>query len=201
MKKNNNAIITLDIINSKNLAKNGLALFMKKSEDLLAYDFIKQVEVYRGDGLQTLLKNAQSGLTTLLLQYCFFKLENIEVRQSLGVGNITQLKPKLAESIGTAFELSGRGLEGMKQENLIASVHFEQEKLNKEWKVHNLILSDFMMNWTTSQLEAIIFYLVGKTQIEIAQILNVSQAAVNQRLKSAKVNLLQSIMNRYQEIC
>jgi DNA-directed RNA polymerase specialized sigma24 family protein len=99
-----------------------------------------------------------------------------------------------------AFQLSGRELDTMKKENLLISVKFENGTLNDEWAVHTKVMTDLFENWSTPQIEAILLSLLGETQSEVAVKLGVSQAAVHQRLKSAKYYLVQLIMNRYKQI-
>ena len=191
------AIITLDVVNSSEMNRQNLDEFIQGSEALLYYPFIQQVEVYRGDGLQSLCELAKDGLKAALVQYCYYKLKGITVRQAVGIGGIDNLTSSLAKSNGVAFQLSGRALNSMKKENLLISLIRENQELNEEWTVHSSVLSDMFENWSAPQIEAILPSLLGQTQQQIATKLGISQAAVNHRLKSAKLSLLQRIMNRY----
>lgn len=199
-KQKNAAIIALDIVNSSDLPPNVLQNFVLKTATLLDFPMIKQVEAYRGDGLQTYVPKAAQSLLALLLQYCHFKVQGLEVRQSLGIGAIIDLQDRLAKSMGPAFELSGRALEKMKQEHLLVFIQFEDLKKQNEWRTHSVVLSDLLENWSLAQAEALLPYLLGKTQTEMAAQLNISQAAIHQRLKSAKVQVLQAILNRFDQM-
>jgi hypothetical protein len=193
-------IITSDIVNSKALKPQVLDKFVQSSAELELYKFIDQVEVYRGDGLQTLCRNPCEGLKAALVQYCTYKLQAIKVRQALGIGTVDKLSKSLAKSSGMAFQLSGKVLEPMKKENLLIALNFESAALNKEWEVHTRVLTDLFENWSIPQIEAVLLSSLGSTQVEIAGKLGISQVAVHQRLKSAKFYLLQIIMNRFTQM-
>lgn len=194
------AIITLDIVKSSAMTDQNLDLFIQGSERISQFDFIDKVEVYRGDGLQSYCANPLDGLKACLVQYCFYKLKHIPVRQSLGIGSVSSWKDTLAKSNGIAFQLAGRALEGMKKDGQLLAINFEEENLNEEWSIHSAVLSDMLENWSLAQIEAVLASILGETQMEIANKMGISQVAVHQRLKSAKFHLLQKIMHRFTQM-
>lgn len=200
MKAHLSAVITLDVVNSSGMSHQDLEVFSLGSEDLIKFTFIDQVEMYRGDGLQSLCKDAKLALKATIAQFCFFKLKAISVRQAIGIGTIANLQDSLAKSNGVAFQLSGREVGNMKKENLLIAIKFENQTLNNEWFVHATVLTDLFENWSFAQIEAVLPSLLNETQSEIAERLGISQAAVNQRLKSAKFHLLQRILHRYSQL-
>ena len=195
---NQEAIITLDIIDSKKMNPSDLDRFSILGKELSRLSIIEKLEIFNGDGMQTKANKALDGLRTMVAQYCYFKFNRIPVRQALGVGEITLHAERLLKSAGPAFEISNNSLNKLKAKDELSSIEFAFKELNPEWILHSSFLSDIMHNWSRAQAEAIYFSLIGNTQMEIADNLRISQAAIHQRLKAAKFQLLKLLLNRYE---
>lgn len=198
--KKQGVIISADIVTSTQQRKKLQAHLKDWLKTIQQETYIQQIEIFRGDGIQTYVPNPEDGLKALLFQYLFFKQHQVDVRQALGVGNIELIDKQLATSIGEAFILSGRALDGLKSAEQLIRIVFENDQLNPEWEVHSYMLTNLFQEITPSQAEAILLMLQNKSQSEAAKTIEISQAAVQQRLKAAKYQLLQVFLKRYEEM-
>jgi len=122
-----------------------------------------------------------------------------DTRLAIGIGEIDKSANKIVISNGPAFQLSGRALDSIKdtkQTIAIATDDNHQEELQTE-----LILLDAIMSKTTGmQCEVIHQKLLGKTEIEIAKLLNIAQSAVNQRSTGGNWNAIEVLVKRFEKI-
>jgi hypothetical protein len=201
----NPCVASLDIVNSSKLTaakRRKLLAVVQKCMQVLKHESKDLVyEISRGDSIQLLWrKNANEALGHCLWLHMMLLKEGFEMRTGFGVGTISLLTKTLATSDGTAFQLSGRCLDAIKNTDNRIAVAFEAEALNHEWTVHTIVLNYVLQRTTAPQAIAMALMLQNKTQLEIAKALRIKQPSVHQRLKAGGWIIIQSIVNRFQQI-
>ncbi len=192
-------VLTGDIIDSTLLSHQEKERVESVFEELASasngrYDFF-----IRGDSFQVLIENKALQEALIIkskLKYGF----DLSARISIGIGPITHLDEKLSNSDGPAFWLSGQGLDEMKNNKTLISIHTENKKINAEWAVHSATLDFLEMQITQNQAEVIYWLLKDKTQQEIASQIGITQSSVNRRIKSSGWSLIEKIVQHYTHI-
>lgn len=162
-----------------------------------------RVEVSRGDSFQVWVEEAEKApLVALLLRAGFRKSElrageqQLDVRMSVGIGEVSYRDEKVAQSDGEAFVLSGRGFDRLtKQQRL--TVQTSSEAINEELRVETAFVDDIVSNWKPKHSE--IMYqalLTGATQSELAEKNKSSQQNIGKRLAAAKEKLVRMYLGR-----
>lgn len=187
------AVITGDIINFTKLSGANRKKLIEDTGKLLK-TWIKaqeNAEIFRGDSYQVLFEDIQAAITKSIQLICWFKKHSDEAaniylstRISIGIGKVAYLGKNVLNSDGEAFHLSGRNFDTMKAEEFL-TIHTNDELKNEGIKIILNFVNKYIEKWTKGQSEVIFLLLEGKTQQEIALILNLSQPSVNSRLKSA----------------
>ncbi|CAN5380654.1 SatD family protein [soil metagenome] len=209
LKPNIFAVITGDIVKSSQLnihKKKILLSSLKKlfhsinKEGKMAAPF----QIYRGDSFQGVLKNPLDALQVGILLKTGLKtsfetsLKNSwDARIAIGIGEIDFLQKKGSEGDGPAFRRSGPVLDEMKGETRLL-IRTPWPTVDLEFEVATAFLDVIISKWSSSQAEVISEQINGFTQQEIAQKINISQAAVNYRLKNAGWNALNKFLKRYE---
>ncbi len=191
-------VITGDIIDSVKLIpeeRNTLIATMEELESNSKgrYDFF-----IRGDSFQVLMKE-DALLETLKIKYLLKIRTGLAARVSIGIGPVTHLDSRLSNSDGPAFWLSGQGLDAMKAEKALLSIHTENEEKNKEWFLHTHTLDYLEKTNTLNQTEVHYWSLLNKTQQEIAEIIGITQSSVNRRIKNSGWHLIEKIVAHFSE--
>ncbi len=197
-------VLTADIIASSKLnqeERSNLQLHLKKVFEIIQQQYpTLMYELFRGDSVQIAMEHTPESIlrVSLLLQTHLLK-EGFGIRSSIGVGSASFISHNLITSDGSAFHLSGTGLDLIKKENEFILIQFEDKTKHKEWIVHSLSLSAIIRRWTNLQAEAVFQTILGKTQEQIAQELNLTQSSITQRLKAADWNVTRAIIHHFQQ--
>nr|WP_321451944.1 hypothetical protein [uncultured Carboxylicivirga sp.] len=217
--------ITGDIVNSKHLNEsqrdfvfsNIIDGFAKISSEI---SFVFPPEFIRGDSFQCVLNDQQKALVTALLFKTIFKMQsadnktninkednirknwrqykNLDIRLSVGIGDIEYLKDSLALSDGTALHHSGRTLDKMKQKGQKTIITTVNDALNKELEVELKLLDAITDKWTPTSAEVVFYLLQHKKETDIASILSISQSAVNQRKQTASWDAIHMLLKHFE---
>ena len=194
------AVITGDIINSSSVEdRDALLKRLKQEFSQFEKNSSNSFSLYRGDAFQGIC-NALEAFNIYLKIKSLLIFEKSDVRIAIGIGPVEYMKKNLAESDGTAFRLSGRTLDSLKPANKKFMIKTVSDETNKELELSCSMLDVILSNWTVKSTEVIYYILEGKTQSEIAELLNISQSAVHQRLQTANWPVIELFMKRYEEI-
>lgn len=163
------AVLTGDLVGSTGLERDEITAAMAA---LASYGdkFCR----FRGDGWQVFLADATKTLRTVLLIRADLRTRNITTRISIGIGDVDHLGD-MTDATGTAFSLSGRGLDAMPKRARLAGAPSAVFTL-ADWIAER---------WSAEQAQAMTFALSGVTQKEMAARLGVSHQAVHARLRGA----------------
>lgn len=198
-------VITGDIISSRKLSSK---IWMEDFKKLLT-SFGKnptEWDIYRGDEFQLEVKNPEESLMIALQIKSYFKTLKLDVRMSIGFGDITYKAKKISESNGTAFSRSGEIFETLKKQKVNLAINSGDQDFNKEINLMLQLGLTFMDNWLVQSAEFVLKSIENPTlsQEEIGVILGINQAAVSRRRKRAQFDLMielnQYFKNRIQTI-
>jgi len=193
------AIITGDIIRSEMTDPQEwmplLKRFLKKQGRAPA-----DWEIYRGDAFQLKLPPAEALFKSMLLKSMIKQQANLDVRLSIGLGELSYETGRITESNGTAFVRSGRKFDSMKDEKVTLSLSTGDEKTDATLNLMARFASLVMDNWSPAAAEAVQLFLEqpGWNQQQIAEKLKINQSAVSQSRKRAQFDLLMDFNKFYQ---
>lgn len=193
------AVISGDIINSEGASS---AVLMKTLKDFFK-GFGKSPadwEIYRGDQFQLALKDAEAAfVASIHLKSVVKKLDNVDVRIAIGLGEKSYHARRITEANGSAFVHSGRKLDALKAQNVNLAIQSDFPEFDAEMNLFFKFASTFMDEWSAVSCEIVSTLLEHseRTQVEIAEILNINQSAVSQRRKRANFDLLMELNQHY----
>lgn len=199
-------VITGDVVGSTKI--NDFGKLPKLINDLITeislYCTKCKVEISRGDSFQVLVEDPKQALLVALLIRAGFRKSSIDlgnkdldVRLSVGIGEVSYMDEKIGQSNGEAFILSGHGFDNLTKTQRL-SVQTFSESINSELKVETAFVDDIVSNWT--HLHGEIMYqalLTDATQCELAKKLGTSQQNICKRLCCAKEKLVRLYLNRF----
>lgn len=208
MEKKTYSVLTGDITSSSKTDRKILLKDLKEILKSIAYqqkeEGIKSnFELYRGDSFQGIIAQPEDALKYALLIRTHLKRANTitdrDARVAIGIGTISFPSKAIAEADGEAFRNSGPLLDTMKNGTRL-KVLTPWEAVNEEMEVSLLLADTIIRRWTISQAEVIAAILEGNTQTQIATKLNISQSAVNQRLKAAHWEVIEKLLTRFHTV-
>ncbi len=165
-----------------------------------------EFEIIRMDEFLCMSKDVPASLQTLLMLASNFRsLSQHELglktglRLSMGIGPVELNKEQLRESDGTAFRIADEGLRKMKrnQRLVIAST---DDQVNEELIVACGFMDILLHDWSDEQAEALFMCLSVMNQMSISEKLDISQPAVNRRLKAAHMEATERFLDRFYSI-
>ncbi|NCA84185.1 MAG: hypothetical protein EOM83_01270 [Clostridia bacterium] len=210
------AVITGDIVDSSRFTgeerrqllgylKNALAVPAQiLGNAVMAFPF----DIHRGDGFQGVISQPATALKAAIIIRAALRssikttLSNtIDARIAIGIGSITLMPDTTGgEGDGEAYRNSGLQLDLMMQNNRMLFVKTPSEDINEELDVECALLDTLVTKWSAEQALAIIEFLKGKTQQEMAEIFNISQPAIGKRLQSANLYALELMLTRFDKL-
>lgn len=184
-------IITGDIVNSRKLSTE---IWMDGFRQLLN-TFGKnpiEWEIYRGDEFQLKIKNPEEALLIALQIKSYFKSIKLDIRISIGFGDMTYEAKKISESNGTAFSRSGEVFETLKKQKINLAINSSDEAFDTEINLMLKLSLTFMDNWLVQSAEFVMVSIKNPSlsQEEIGVKLGINQAAVSRRRKRAQFDLM-----------
>jgi hypothetical protein len=161
-------------------------------------------EIIRMDEFMALSESPVHSMRSVIMLFSAFRFlsykelsERLELKVSQGIGPVEYAQEHLRESDGTAFRSAANGLGKMKR-NQRLSVNTTEKSLNAELMVTCSFMDIMIHDWSDEQAEAMFLNLTGKNQMEISQMLGISQPAVNRRLKAAHFDTVHKFINRFE---
>lgn len=119
-------------------------------------------------------------------------------RISIGIGETEDVGKKISITSGEAFILSGRALDEYKAKQTFGI--FTNDEFEEELKTESILLDYILSKTTTAQSEVIMWKLLGYTENEISDTLQINQSAVNQRSNAAGWYAIDSFVQRFEKI-
>ncbi|MCL6219262.1 SatD family protein [Zunongwangia pacifica] len=208
------AVLTADLIDSSGYEPAFLERVIETLQ--MQFDYFEEklaekkanFSIYRGDSLQGIINRPEKALLcSFLLKTALNKLESnqysnsikADLKLAIGIGSFDLKRDEISESNGEAFHFSGRTLDEMKSGSRKLMLKTSNLDINAEFDT-SLALFDFIADrWSTASAEVIFYLLQGLKEKEIAQIVGISQSAVNQRKKTAGWDPISGLLKRFEE--
>jgi hypothetical protein len=163
-------------------------------------------ETIRMDEFLCISEDPVSAMQALILLASDFRYRSylqlnirLDLRLSLGIAAVELLKKNLRESDGTAFRIADENLRAMKRNQRLI-IMTDHEDINEEFSVACGFMDILIHDWSDEQAEALFMRLAGKNQMEISKELDISQPAVNRRLKAAHFEAIEGFIKRYEAV-
>lgn len=213
------AVLTADLVEStsydEELLEKVLTTLKKEFEVLDRLYPAEQPEfkIFRGDSFQGIISQPKNALRTVLqirtaVNQIHFKKKDrnnpyprlADFRTAIGIGTLEYEGATVSESNGQAFRFSGLTLDEMKSESQKTRIKTADEEVNNEFNTSFFLMDMLLEKWTTASAEVVYFLLQGMKEREIAEKLNISQSAVNQRKKASGWEAILGLLHRYEYV-
>ncbi len=163
-------------------------------------------EIIRMDEFMGLSESPSSSIRSVIMLFSAFRFlsykelnERLDLKICIGTGPVEFAQEHLRESDGTAFRSATEGNRKMKRKQRL-SILTTEEELNEEFFLSCSFMDIMIHDWSDEQAEALFLNLTGKNQMEISQMLGISQPAVNRRLKAAHFDTIIKFINRAEKL-
>ncbi|MBS1597996.1 MAG: hypothetical protein JST75_07205 [Bacteroidetes bacterium] len=220
------AIITGDIVSSGKIKPAARQQLFESINDLLKKmkkKWIREYETYRGDSLQCVAASPKEVLRAALIIRSFMKAYAItsfkskmlqrkkksiakgyfttsfDIRLAIGIGKADFInKKKISSSDGEAFRFSGGTLDKLKHSSYRLAIKTPHTDFDQQIEPSILLLDGHIQKWTQNQAELVYYKLQNKREDEIANLLGISQSAVNQRTKTAQWYAIEKLIDYFE---
>lgn len=192
------SIITGDIINSRKINSEEWLPQLKSYFETLG-NRPKVWDIYRGDSFQIQPPLEDSLTIAIIIKSIIKQSKGIDVRMSIGIGNVIYDADRITEAYGSAYINSGESFEHLKKYNL--SIKTPIEELNDYFSVIVKLISFTMDNWKPATAETIYAALTNANlaQKELGTLLNKKPATISEALKRGGYNEIQSAIDLFKE--
>ena len=196
------AVLTGDIIKSQKITAadydSVIASLKQQVNSLQSYCNLA-FTLYRGDEFQLYLSNpGYAGLAAVLIRLNLLSL-NQDARISIGIGDIDALRDPVSTSTGSAFTLSGHGLQSMAQQRLLLQV--DHAPLPPALALLIRFCDDKLQQLTRRQASALNYYLSepNNQHQQIADRMRTSRVNVTKLLNQASYVLIEDFIRYLSE--
>jgi hypothetical protein len=122
-----------------------------------------------------------------------------DIRFSIGIGE-AEVKTKLSESDGMAFINAGRQITSMKGRKERIMIKTPWKEVNDEFEASLALLDAVISRWSAFQSEMVYYKILGKTENEIAELIQISQSAVNLRSWTSNYWAVDKLLERSEKL-
>ena len=154
--------------------------------------------IYRGDAFQLQINQPEQLVKSAILVYLQLKAAGYEVRQSMALGKIDNPRSDIKTATGSAFTLSGQGLDKIANQRFVLSI---AEQPTQECLALNLAFVDVLLTKITQkQANALYVYLTNdeNNHASIAKELKTSRENVTKLLNLAHYQLIERFIKHTQ---
>lgn len=162
----------------------------------------KDWELERGDFFQVEVNNPLDALKKALqIKALIKKVEPLDVRMAIGIGQKTYTGESISESNGEAFIYSGEKFDSLDKENITLGIKTTWEEFDEEMNLYLKLAGTFMNKWSVSSAELmeIVLKEANITQDEIGKRLGIKQNSVSGRWNRANVNEILEVEKMYRK--
>lgn len=200
------AVISGDLINSSLLD-----LQERKSISAILEKILRAVNpekgssaIFRGDSFQVLVQVPEDALLQAIIIRCSLITatsgkNKMDARLSIALGKSGYTGKNISMSDGEAHQLSGKGLDGLKERGARLGIYINNKDLSNHFKMCSILMDPYLNRLTIPQAEVILYALQNKTQPQIAALIGISQPAVNKRLGAGNWDIIKFAISYFQE--
>lgn len=195
-------VITGDLIRSsalsseqKNLVKSELTRFTAGNPDVQL-----PLQFYRGDSFQLMCTPEKAAWLTVMIQAKILSTVGTLARISIGIGAVSKItEGNVLQSDGEAFQLSGHQMDKMKDEGRLMKIAIASPLFQPILAASFYLAESIISGWKPGQATVISMIPGSKTQKEMAEKLNITEAAVSKALKSGKWAAIDDFLKGYEK--
>lgn len=195
-------VITGDLINSSVLndkQKSFLKLELGRLTESHS-DILLPLQFYRGDSFQLMILKEKAAWMAVMIEAIVFSTTGTWARLSIGIGTVTKIFPgNVLQSEGEAFQLSGHQMDKMKEEGRLLKIALDNKRFQPILSAAFHLAESIIWGWKPGQAKIIAQIPFAKTQKEIAEKLNISEAAVSKAIKTSNWSSIENFLNGYEE--
>lgn len=193
-----NAVITADIVNSTLMGKAPFEALMNNLQQLFGKN---NIEIYRGDSFQALVKNAEDALLNCvksrLLAIKHTAGHRIDIRMSMGIGVLDDTRVRLGSNMAALLVNSGREFDRLQTSSRKLYINSIEQEKNFTYDIIAEYLDSILERVTAKQADVLYPILCGKSQVETARLLNKTTATVSQHVKTARYDEIENLLNKF----
>jgi hypothetical protein len=173
-------VISGDIIKSQTIPKQQYdAMLYQLAQSLRSMSGEQTLwNIYRGDAFQLQVNNPERLLKKAILLYLNLKASGYELRQSMALGEIDNPRNDIKTATGSAFTLSGQGLDKIGNQRFVFNIATQQ--LDESFALNLAFIDVLLTKVTLKQANALYVYLTST---------NNSHAALAKELKTSRENV------------
>lgn len=192
------SIITGDIVNSRKMSSEIWLPQLKAYFETLG-SRPKIWEIYRGDSFQIQTPIEAALTIAIIIKSIIKQNKGLDVRMSIGIGDVHYKSDSVTEAYGTAHIYSGESFENLKKDNL--NIKTPIQEINDYFNVITKLMSITMDSWKPATAETIYYALTHEelNQKELSQLLNKKPATINEALKRGGYHELLDTINLFKE--
>ncbi|URQ89184.1 hypothetical protein [Pseudoalteromonas sp. SCSIO 43101] len=188
------AVISGDLIKSQKIPQqeyDAMLYQLDQSLRFVAKRFNASFSIYRGDALQIQLTEPEQVCHAAILLYLQMKAANYELRQSLAIGSLDNSRADIKTATGSAYTLSGRGLDNMGHQRL--TLQIDNQPLEEGFLLNIELIEVLLEKMSQKQANALFYYLTTEhnNHAELAKELATSRANVTKLLNLAHYQLIE----------
>ncbi len=209
------AVISADLLSSSGYSREYLEKVLVALKD--EFEELKTInksaasnfKIFRGDSFQGIVEfPAESLKIAIRLKTVINRLQvdknsraiTADIRCAIGIGTYDFKRESISESNGQAFQFSGRTLDSMKNSARKTLLKTPMESIDNEFNTSLFLFDTLTDKWSTASAEVVYFLLKGFKEQDIAEKLEISQSAVNQRKKAAGWDAIAQLLERYNQV-
>lgn len=193
------AIITGDLVNSSKINIDSWLPLLKETLSLFG-EAPTDWDIYRGDSFQIKVNDlADSIETALIIKASIKTIKDLDVRMSIGLGDITHQSSRITESNGSAFIHSGEKFETLKKERINLAIQSGWKDFDQDINMFLRLALLTMDHWTENSAEIVKLALLHpqKSQAELGELIGIKQNTVSTRLKRSAFEEILAMSNLY----
>ena len=195
------AVITGDLVKSSKLSSTDYTTALDALKSTFAdanAELSAAAEIFRGDSFQLRLDEPECSLRyALLLRLSLFSIANCKVTMAIGLGESLVNNAQPGNSLGEAYELSGRGLDASQSGSM--TLHTNDVNLRDTLSLPTRML-DFMLSSITRKQAGMLYdyirYKFPEHQ-KIADLAGTSRQNVSKQLSRAGADLIKDTLLFY----
>ncbi len=198
------AVITADIVNFTRLPRPGQKKLIADLSSLMKQH---KFDFYRGDSFNVYLKHPGDALKLVFQFRASARKFNessdvpeIDIRASIGIGDVDTPVRSLRTATGEAFTLSGRNLDAIIKSGERLIIASTDSRINPALKVIAHFMDYLIRKLTSKQAEVVLELSKDLTQTETAIHLNKSQPTINQHVQSADWAEISKLLDEYRQL-